>query len=163
MQTYRFEELQAALAESLAACRAMVTAGGADIVSLLATSRSVIGTAPAAPAWLEYVQFAASIVQEGLAAMVLASLQHLAALLEPKGATERTALLWLELQLHAPEICWAPQLSGPASVSVRAAFATWQAGLLEAAALMPPLDPSAGTIVILRLNFEHSPSVASIG
>jgi hypothetical protein len=126
----------------------MVTAGGAEIISLLAASRIVMGTAQAAPAWLDYIRFVASIVQEGLVAMVLASLRHLAALLEPEGAAERTALLSLELQLHAPEICWVPQLSGRASVSVLAAFAAWQAGLLEAAALMPALDPSTGTIQI---------------
>lgn len=63
--------------ESIAAYKAVVSAGSSEMQRLVEATGKLLGAAPAAEAWLAYVASAAAIVATGLTDMLLVSLRYL--------------------------------------------------------------------------------------
>ena len=77
VQVYDFQDLKALFNEGIATAQIGVKVGSAEMLSLLAFSAELLDAAPAAPAWLAYVNHVAGLVVDGVADMLLASLRYL--------------------------------------------------------------------------------------
>jgi dynein heavy chain len=144
------EEFQQAHHALKTARYAEIKEGGSQIHKLIKDSNKILKVSQGLPDWKAYVDFMNNVVVDGLAQVVIISLEYLADQIDPDviQAQDKMPLLEIKLNLHGKMVSYEPTIEHTQSQEgIRDIINGWVESFFKVGTLFKRIDTNGGTYI----------------